>query len=153
MLLKVVIRRARPSDLGGVVEVENLSFDRPYPPDLFYMFLLLHGDLFYVASVGGLIVGYVVATKRCSGVGHILSLAVRPEWRRRRIGSSLMKAVLEKLKSQGVDQVVLEVAVSNTRAIFFYESLGFQRTSVIKGYYPWGEDAYLMVKRLREDEH
>jgi ribosomal-protein-alanine N-acetyltransferase len=144
----VTIRRALFSDFDKIVEVEASSFKRPYPPTLLFSLLRLHGDMFYVALADGETVGYVVGAKRRDGSGHVISIAVRPEWRRRGIGTKLMEALLDAFKKRGLRKAVLEVAVSNREAIAFYERLGFKATALLKGYYPWGEDAYFMTKEL-----
>jgi len=143
----VIVRKALPSDFTQIVEIENLSFKRPYPPALILSLLYLHADLFYVAVANDEIVGYVVGAKK-SGSGHVISIAIKPEWRRRGVGTRLMEALLNAFKEKGLKDVRLEVATSNKEAIAFYEALGFRKIDLMKGYYPWGEDAYVMIKKL-----
>jgi len=144
----VVIRKALPSDFNKIVEVEASSFKRPYPPALLLSLLYSHGDMFYVALVNGEVVGYAVGAKRRDGSGHVISIAVKPEWRRRGIGFKLMEALFNAFKERGLKRALLEVAVSNEEAVVFYKHLGFKAAALLKGYYPWGEDAYLMIKEL-----
>ncbi|MFP3309514.1 MAG: N-acetyltransferase [Acidilobus sp.] len=91
--------------------------------------------------------------RRFSGstrVGHVISIAVLAEYRRRGVGSALMKEAIDVLSSKyDVDAVYLEVRVSNEPAIRMYEKFGFKKVRIIKGYYRDGEDAYVMVKRLK----
>lgn len=83
--------------------------------------------------------------------GHIVSIAVIPEARRKGIGTALMLHVMKTLKEDyNVDEYYLEVRVSNIAAIRLYEKLGFKRIKVIKGYYLNGEDAYLMAKSAKD---
>jgi len=144
----VSIRKALPSDFSKIVEIESLSFRRPYPPELIFSLLHLHSDMFYVALVDGEIVGYVVGAKRRDGSGHVISIAVRPEWRRRGIGAKLMEVLLNAFKDKGLKKAVLEVAISNEEAVNFYKRLGFKVVTLLKDYYSWGEDAYFMVKEI-----
>lgn len=144
----VTIRRALLPDFPQIVKVESSSFERPYSPKLMLALLHLHHDMFYVALANEEVVGYVVGVKRNDGCGHIISIAVKPEWRRKGIGSKLMATLLNAFKEKGLKRVLLEVAVSNERAIAFYKHVGFEITSLLRNYYPWGEDAYLMVKGL-----
>ncbi|MDI9619748.1 MAG: ribosomal protein S18-alanine N-acetyltransferase [Candidatus Nezhaarchaeota archaeon] len=143
----ISIRIARLSDLEQIVEVESSSFERPYPPALILSMLYLHGDMFYVATGDHEVLGYVVGARE-GRYGHVLSIAVKPKWRRKGIGVALMKRLLEEFKSSLLEGARLEVAVSNYAAIALYESLGFKKLGVKKRYYPWGEDAYVMFKRL-----
>ncbi|MEM2756620.1 MAG: GNAT family N-acetyltransferase, partial [Candidatus Bathyarchaeia archaeon] len=80
--------------------------------------------------------------------GHIISIAVLPEYRRKGVGRSLMINSLKGLKEYGAEECYLEVRVSNTPAINLYRSLNFEIIRVIKGYYLNGEDAYLMSRKL-----
>ncbi|ADL18683.1 N-terminal acetyltransferase [Acidilobus saccharovorans 345-15] len=83
-------------------------------------------------------------------VGHVISIAVLAEYRRKGVGSALMQEAINVLKSKyDVDAIYLEVRVSNTPAINLYEKFGFEKVRIIKGYYRDGEDAYVMVKRLK----
>ncbi|MCQ4350370.1 MAG: GNAT family N-acetyltransferase, partial [Sulfolobales archaeon] len=47
-----------------------------------------------------------------------------------------------------VNEVYLEVRVSNLDAIRLYERFGFLKMKVLKYYYADGEDAYLMAVKL-----
>jgi len=83
-------------------------------------------------------------------VGHVISIAVLQEYRRRGIGSALMSEALKIFEEKyDVDSVYLEVRVSNQPAINMYEKFGFVKARIIRSYYRDGEDAYVMVKRLK----
>lgn len=149
------IERARYEDLGVVKALNEMLLPENYP---FYFYETLYrdyGDAFYVARVGGEIVGYVMCRVekefrleipfRFDRVGHIVSIAVKPEYRGMGIGRSLMEAAIKALRERyGVKYVYLEVRVSNTGAIRFYERLGFRIVKRVGGYYRDGEDAYIM---------
>ncbi|GBF08496.1 N-terminal acetyltransferase [Aeropyrum pernix] len=82
-------------------------------------------------------------------VGHLVSIAVRPGFRGRGIGSKLLSETVRVMKNvYRVDAIFLEVRVSNMPAIRLYEKFGFRKVRRIKGYYRDGEDAFVMVKRL-----
>ncbi|RLF08059.1 MAG: ribosomal-protein-alanine N-acetyltransferase [Thermoprotei archaeon] len=144
----IIIRKASPSDFAQIVKIENLSFEKPYPPALILSLLYLHSDLFYVAVANNEVIGYVVGAKKGNGHGHVISIAVKPEWRRRGVGTKLMEALLNAFKERGLKAAILEVATSNREAIAFYKALGFEKIDLMKKYYPWGEDAYVMIKKL-----
>jgi len=82
-------------------------------------------------------------------VGHLVSIAVRREYRGRGIGSKLLEATIKAVKDvYKAEALYLEVRVSNYTAIRLYEKFGFRKARIIRGYYRDGEDAYVMVKRL-----
>ncbi|MEM3174225.1 MAG: ribosomal protein S18-alanine N-acetyltransferase, partial [Candidatus Bathyarchaeia archaeon] len=77
--------------------------------------------------------------------GHIISIAVLPEHRRKGIGETLLKEALQSMMNYyGIKECYLEVRVSNTPAINLYKKVGFKIEKVIRGYYADGENAYLM---------
>ncbi len=73
------------------------------------------------------------------------NLAVRPEWRARGLGSTLLDAVLAQARERGAGGLFLEVRVSNTAARQLYERAGFRAVGLRPGYYvnP-AEDALVM---------
>jgi ribosomal-protein-alanine N-acetyltransferase len=82
--------------------------------------------------------------------GHVVSVAVLPEQRRKGVGSALVEAAMKGMINYGAQEFFLEVRKTNEAAILVYEHLGFQIRRVLKGYYRDGEDAYLMVRSARE---
>jgi len=116
-------------------------------------------ETFIVAEAGnGEVVGYVMCRIELglsnfgfSGFikkGHIVSIAVMPEHRRRGIGQALVTRAMEGMRLYNAKQCFLEVRVSNTQAISLYKKLGFKITRTINGYYSDGEDAYVMSREL-----
>lgn len=146
--VNVRVRRANDNDLDAIYEVETLSFKNPYPRTLLEFYLNLHNDLFLVAEVNNRVVGYIIGVIRWRIIGHILSIAVHPEFRRRGIGSKLLMEEELMMKSKGVKVVRLEVRKSNEPAIRMYTRLGYLKAFVKPCYYEDGEDAYVMFKVL-----
>ncbi len=142
------IGEARVEDIKGVIDVEVKSFKYPYTPMTFITLLNLFPNYFLVSKYCGKVVGYVTAALDKDGYGHIMSIAVDPEFRGMGIGKALIRAVESRLRRDGVKGVRLEVAVSNSIAIKLYEGLGYKLVRVLRNYYPDGEDAYLMIKDL-----
>jgi len=142
-----IVRLASKDDLAVVYEIERRSFKDPYPPFFIEMLLTLNPDTFLVAQKEGRIAGYVVATKDRS-TGHIVSIAVAPEERQKRVGRSLMENVLEVLQRLEVETIRLEVRQSNLTAQRFYESQGFVYNHKVSGYYG-DEDAFVYYKSLQ----
>lgn len=80
--------------------------------------------------------------------GHVVSIAVMPEHRRKGIGNALVVRAMESMRLYNAKQCFLEVRVSNMPAINLYNKLGFKVTKTIHGYYSDGEDAYVMSREL-----
>ena len=51
-------------------------------------------------------------------------------------------------KKLGAEQAFLEVRESNSSAKGLYVAFGFEQMGLRKGYYPDGEDAIVMTKKL-----
>lgn len=144
----VIIRIAIYRDLEDIFRIELESFKIPYPKEYLVALLALAGDFFLVAEIQGSIVGYAVGILRLNNIGHIVSIAVAKRWRRKGIGTRLIRELERRFKERGVRASRLEVRVSNRPAIKLYEKLGYRVLDRIKNYYPDGEDAYLMFKDL-----
>lgn len=91
------------------------------------------GDAFsLVAELDGSFAGYcyVAAPARDSdldrGVAELVAIYVEPERWRRRAGSALMQAAIERLDELGYDEVVLWTFTENRQAIEFYERNGWR---------------------------
>jgi ribosomal-protein-alanine N-acetyltransferase len=122
--------------------------------DLFERF----AETFIVAEENGEVVGYIMCRVELGlsnfgfgGVikkGHVVSVAVLPEYRRKGIGEALITGALEGMRIYNAKQCFLEVRVANMPAIDLYKKLGFQITRTIHSYYADGEDAYVMSRKL-----
>jgi ribosomal-protein-alanine N-acetyltransferase len=146
--LSIEIRTCRHGDLPEVYEIEKTSFPHPYDLDVFQAYLMRveysHFDGFLVATEGGSVIGYVLFEYGRKGL--VVSMAIRPDSRRKNVGTLLLREALLHL-SKRCKEVTLQVGVSNVGAQNLYRSFGFSIEKVLHGYYPDGEDAYLMVKR------
>ncbi len=76
---------------------------------------------------------------------HITNIAVHPDYRNRGFGRLIMQTLMEEASRLGIERMTLEVRVSNCPAIHLYESMGFERGGIRKGYYSNNrEDALIM---------
>jgi ribosomal-protein-alanine N-acetyltransferase len=115
-------------------------------------------EAFIIAEQNGEVVSYIMcriemglSNLGLSGLikkGHIVSVAVTPEHRRKGVGEAIVGNAMEAMKLYNAKQCYLEVRVTNEPAIELYKKLGFEVTRTIKGYYADGEDAYVMTKKL-----
>jgi ribosomal-protein-alanine N-acetyltransferase len=141
------IRQVKVEDLDKIYELETLCFKDPYPKNLLYILFSLYPELFLVTETGNKIVGYVSGLVRRDGYGHIVSICIHPDYRRKGLGTAMMYAIEKILKENfGVCRYRLEVRVSNEVAIKLYHKLGYRIVKTIPKYYLDNEDAYLMIK-------
>lgn len=79
-----------------------------------------------------------------------MTLGVVGTYRRARIGSRLLEGVIAQSARDGVAQVYLHVQTSNTAALRFYLSHGFEATQILRNYYKRIEppDCYVLRRQL-----
>src|SRR5262249_20070488 len=85
--------------------------------------LAVQRDLFFVALIDGVLAGTVMGGYD-GHRGWVYSLAVRPEVRRRGVGTALMKHVEAELAKRGCAKVNLQVLASNAATVAFYRNSG-----------------------------
>ncbi|HVE55635.1 MAG TPA: ribosomal protein S18-alanine N-acetyltransferase [Pyrinomonadaceae bacterium] len=93
------------------------------------------------------IVGFIFVMTN-QGTGHITTIGVAPEHRRRGLAEKLLAHTEEALRSRDIATVSLEVRVSNIAAQSLYRGLSYTIVQRLNNYYNNGEDAFLMVKSL-----
>jgi ribosomal-protein-alanine acetyltransferase len=96
----------------------------------------------------GTMVGFIVGIVEPDRTGHITTLGVAPEHRRRGIAQRMLVKVEEGFKRRGVRITRLEVRSVNTGAQDLYQKLGFAVTQRLPRYYSNGGDGLLMIKSL-----
>ncbi|VDM76698.1 unnamed protein product [Strongylus vulgaris] len=74
--------------------------------------------------------------------GYLAMLAIDESCRRLGLGTRLVRRAIERMESQGCDEVVLETEVSNVNAQRLYSNLGFIREKRLVRYYLNGGDAF-----------
>lgn len=103
------------------------------------------------ATAGTAMAGYAGMMFLPDGTqADVLTIAVRPEFWGRGIGSALLGSLLAAARDRGCAEVFLEVRADNPRARGLYLRRGFEEIGVRRGYYqPSGTDAIVMRKDLR----
>ena len=150
-----ILRRCELSDIIPVMEINLRTLPEHYS-DYFYESLLEElPEAFIVAEISGKIVGYIMCKiehgfsnfKKLGFVkkGHVVSVAVIDEHRRKGFGSVLVDEAVKGVKTIQGSELYLEVRCSNNDAVKLYEKLGFSIIQRLKAYYRDGEDAYVMA--------
>ena len=97
---------------------------------------------------GGVMVGFVIGLVEPDRTGHVTTVGVAPEHRRRKLAVRLMEQVEDGFRKRNVRLVRLEVRALNVAAQKLYESLGYSITQRLPKYYSNGGDGLLMLKSL-----
>ncbi len=152
------LRKFALNDLGRVTYINSVSLPENYTDFFFVDLYRRFPETFIVAESNGEVVGYIMCRIETgmsnfglSGIikkGHVVSVAVLPNHRRKGIGEALITKALEAMRGYGAKQCYLEVRVTNEEAIGLYKKMEYDVTRTIRGYYADGEDAYVMTKKL-----
>lgn len=70
-------------------------------------------------------------------------------YRNRGIGTQLSRLLLEEMKREGVDEIVLETEDTNLTSLTLYEKLGFARDKHLPNYYLNGSGAFRLKLWLK----
>ena len=137
-----------PSDLDGIVAIENVSFPSPWPRRVFEREIKSDKSYKRVIRLSGIVVAYIVTWTIYDEV-HVLNVAVHPEFRQTGLGEKLMRDCLAESEENGLKYALLEVRISNEGAQKLYEKLGFKTIQIRPKYYSdTGEDAYVMMLEI-----
>lgn len=144
-----MIRPFSISDLDRILQIEKESFPKsPYDWATFVNLHFLHPETFWVYvnptrdREEGQVFGYIIFSKD----GHIISIAVHAQHRRKGIGNDLLQSAMD---TPHLKRVWAEVRRSNEGAQAFYFHMGFQIVGVVPNYYG-NEDALIVQRTLSE---
>jgi ribosomal-protein-alanine N-acetyltransferase len=141
------IQPASIRDLGALRRLERACFDKDAWPLLDLMAVLTWPDVIRLKAVEhDEMIGFIAGDpRRSQGVAWIATLGVDPGYRRRGIGSELLRACETQVK---LSRVKLTVRISNDAAISLYKKAGYRTVDIWKKYYSDGEDGLVMEKIL-----
>jgi ribosomal protein S18 acetylase RimI-like enzyme len=82
--------------------------------------------------------------------GQLLAIGVFPEHQRKRIGTALLEHMEEIARKYGVEEMLLWTAVDNQQALSFFQNAGFHIVGSEDRYYPRGQAALALSKKLSQ---
>ena len=143
----------RPSDLDGVMEIEEGSFPTPWSRGMFVEdFPRDFSDTLVAAGSEDEVLGYSVCWN-IARESHLLNIAVHPSRRGEGIGRALLSECIRRAALAGSSLIFLEVRAANEVAQRLYRSMGFTFRGVRKGYYTdTGEDAVIFDREVRKSD-
>ncbi|MGN6394788.1 MAG: GNAT family N-acetyltransferase [Mucilaginibacter sp.] len=140
---EIITRKAQPSDLETLLFFEQgiVAAERPFDPTLkegeihYYDLVKLIDDPDFaviVAELNGEVIGsgYARVTQSKNYLKHdrhcyLGFMYVKPEYRGRGVNSKVLDALKQWTKSQGINELRLEVYNDNQPAVRAYEKAGF----------------------------
>jgi ribosomal protein S18 acetylase RimI-like enzyme len=113
-----------------------------------YLLTAAEAVAYRAVTTDGTMVGFVVGLVEPDHTGHITTIGVAPEHRRRRVAERMLTKVEEAFRRRGLRTARLEVRSVNTGAQQLYRNLGYTVTQRLPRYYSNGGDGLLMLKSL-----
>jgi RimJ/RimL family protein N-acetyltransferase len=146
------IRAAEPSDAAAYRELcHRIQLDHPFSlfaegeqdheHDAEGVFLTRHlaqdnNALFFWEEDGAGLVGYVAAyggSYACDHHSALVILEIEAAWRRRGIGTALLRHLIAWARAKGMARLELTCLAENTPALGLYEKCGFVREGLKRG--------------------
>lgn len=159
----IVVRKFELKYIDQVMEINKNTLPENYPESFFRTIYSELPSAFLIAEVNGELVGYTMARIERglshysifhrAKKGHTVSIAIKPKYRKKGFATKLLKESMAAMIRQGVNELFLEVRVSNDAAVNLYKSVGFEVLKEIRHYYRDFEAAYLMVKKVTKSSN
>jgi ribosomal-protein-alanine N-acetyltransferase len=142
------LRKFEPSDLPEIVKLAKLSFPKNrILAKSFERYYQSYPDGFIVSEELGELTGYIIGQVQ-NEIGQITSLAVRPAFREKGVGTELVEFLTQHFKKNSSRELFLHVRAENNIAISFFQNLDFRILNTIKKYYRKRDSAFLMGKAI-----
>jgi len=144
----VALRPMTHADLPAVLGLEHALFgEEAWTEGMLASELggVASGRYYLVAEDDGEVIGYAGLLTPGGGQADVLTMAVTEQRWGRRVGATLLDALISEAARRGCTEVFLEVRIDNERAQRLYAGRGFTEIGVRRGYYqPSGTDALVM---------
>ena len=138
-----MIQSANKSHLNEILNIEKIVFTKPWTRKQLKNDLVLSTNSEnWVYMEDQQVAGYIFGCKVMDEF-YLNNIAVHSDFQRRHIGRSLIEHVKNRLQSQNIQRIYLEVSGKNKPAQRLYESTGFQMKGLRRDYYAKGEHAFL----------
>jgi [ribosomal protein S18]-alanine N-acetyltransferase len=140
--MSVAIRPLIPKDdMKAVLAIERQSFPQPWEIQQFQYTLEKGLGVAFVAESEGRVVGYIFFELEPERY-NVINLAVTPEYRRKGVGTKLMRFIIRKLRVDRRPDLHVAVSDRNLATHLFLKDIGFRAIEVQRGFFGHGHDAY-----------
>ena len=122
------IRRVKEEDFFEIMNLASKCNPIPIERDsIYHLFTRYFADTCLVAEKDNKIVGYILGffSQQDKTVAYIHNICVSPDFRRKKIGSSLYQKFFQNMKKKKCQRVFLIINPVNRLSICYHESLGF----------------------------
>lgn len=138
--MQITVEDASIKHLDKLYEIETKCFEKEaFTKQQIASLLANYNSIGLIAKLDEEIVGFVIGMlyEDSDGktVGHILTVDVLPEHRRKGIGLRLLEEIEKIFRGKGASACVLEVREGNVAALRLYQKLGYKKVAKLKYYY------------------
>lgn len=143
----MIIRKATLKDLDLIYDMEKRIFNDSWSQESIQEELTREDhSLNLLCEINNEIIGYFFAHFVEDEV-RILNIAIDVAYQHQGYGKQFLQKILENYLQYA--DVFLEVKRTNFPAINLYLNFGFEEIGIREGYYTDGEDAVIMVKKVK----
>jgi ribosomal-protein-alanine N-acetyltransferase len=147
---KLIIRPMTEADIDAVDDLACRALPDPWPKYTYVQELKNEFAFLFVLTYADVILGFSHFWITFDSA-TIVKFAIHPAAQGKGLGSLLMAHLIERVSLlEEVKAITLEVRTSNDKAMHLYLKHGFNVMTKKRKYYEDGEDAYYMVKVLKE---
>jgi ribosomal-protein-alanine N-acetyltransferase len=144
---KPAFTEARVTDSAAIAGIHGVSFQRGWGEDEISGLLGERNVVAHRVTAGRKLIGFILS-RLAAGEAEILSVAMAPAWRKRKLARPLLDLHLRRLAGLGVRTVFLEVDKNNAPARALYKRAGFVEVGQRQGYYQSGAAALVLRRDL-----
>jgi [ribosomal protein S18]-alanine N-acetyltransferase len=148
--MEVKIETASIKLLDTLCRIEEQCFDEEAFSKRQISYLLTdYNTIALAAKADSVIAGFIIAqveVEENTEFGHIITINVPPNYRRRGVATKLLCEIESLLKQKGIEECRLEVREDNNSAIKLYHALGYQTVGKLESYY--GKKHGLYLKKI-----
>jgi ribosomal-protein-alanine N-acetyltransferase len=147
-------RLANENDLGFIKRLSAMVFSKYGAYDEIVLGWLLEPEvLTVIIAAGAEPQGFAMVTLERERWfeprrAHLLAIGIYPAQQRKGIGSALLAHMEEMARRYGAEEMLLWTAVENRQALSFFENAGFDVVGSKDRYYPRGQSALALAKKL-----
>lgn len=145
--MEIKIETASIRLLDKLCEIEEQCFNEEAFTKRQIAYLLTdYNTIVFVAKVNSVIAGFIIAQVEIENntlFGHIITINVAPDYRRKGIASKMLTETEEVLKQKSMIECRLEVREDNNAALKLYQKGGYQKIGRLEKYYGKKHGLYL----------
>jgi ribosomal-protein-alanine N-acetyltransferase len=148
--INIQLRGMNWEDVDAVLQIEQQVHSHPWTRGNFND-ALATGNICSVYEADNEIIGYAVLLPALDDV-DLLDISIAKAHQRKGLGNKILNKIIEILREQKFERIMLEVRRSNLAAYALYRKVGFAEVGTRRDYYPLGEgreDALVLEYKLK----